>query len=267
MPDLPEIFIETAGLDYYIGKTHVLKNINLSVTTGEYLTLVGPNGAGKTTLLKCMGGLLGQKLNVNVLNRPLHSYKRKNLAKLIGYVPQYSVWDGSFLVREFVMLGRYPYLQAFGTPTAEDKDVTERMLNFTGITHLAENRLSNLSGGERQKVFIAAALAQQSRLLLLDEPTTFLDPKHEAEISELILRINREHGVTVITVTHDINTAASAACRIVAIKNGEIAFEGQAREFMQNEVLQRIYDRSFIFATHPLTGIPVVVPGRKGPKA
>lgn len=264
MTDRPAIFIETAGLDYSIGKRLILKNISLSVATGEYLTLAGPNGAGKTTLLKCLGGLLGQRLNVTVLGKPLYKYARKELAKLIGYVPQYSVWDGSFTVYEFVMLGRYPYLQAFGTPTTADRDVVERMLGFTGLTAYAATRLSNLSGGERQKVFIAAALAQQSRLLLLDEPTTFLDPRHEAEISELILRINREYGVTVVTVTHDINTAAANADRVVAIKDGQVAFNGPARDFMQNDVLKRIYDKDFVFATHPQTGIPVVVPSRIG---
>lgn len=113
-------FIETHGLHFHIGKRLVLKNIVLSVAQGEYLTLAGPNGAGKTTLLKCLGGLLGQRLNVRVLGKPLHQYKRRELAKLIGYVPQYSVWDGSFTVAEFVTLGRYPYLQAFGTPSAND---------------------------------------------------------------------------------------------------------------------------------------------------
>lgn len=136
------------------------------------------------------------------------------------------------------------------------------MLAFTGLTALADNRLTSLSGGERQKVVIAAALAQQSRLLLLDEPTTFLDPRHEAEISELILRINREYGVTVISVTHDINAAAVNADRVVALKDGQIAFNGPADAFMRNDVLARIYDKSFIFAAHPQTGVPMVAPDR-----
>lgn len=262
LPETPINFIEAHDLDYHIGKRRVLKGVTLSVVRGEYLTLAGPNGAGKTTLLKCLGGLLGRRLNVDVLGKPLHTYPRKELAKLIGYVPQYSVWDASFSVSEFVMLGRYPYLQAFGTPSANDKAVVARMLDFTGLAELAGNRLTNLSGGERQKVFIAAALAQQSQLLLLDEPTTFLDPRHEAEISELILRINREYGVTVITVTHDINAAAVNAHRIVALKDGQIAFNGNAAAFMCNEVLTHIYDKSFVFATHPQTGVPVVVPER-----
>lgn len=264
MAETPVTFIETLGLNYKMGKRLILKDVNLSVARGEHLTLVGPNGAGKTTLLKCLGGLMGKRLNVNVLGRPLDKYSRKELAKLISYVPQYSVWDGSFSVYEFVMLGRYPYLQAFGTPTREDKAVVERMLGFTGLTKLAQNRLNNLSGGERQKVFIAAALAQQSRLLLLDEPTTFLDPRHEAEISELILRINHEYGVTVITVTHDINTAVINTSRVVAIKNGQIVFNGAARDFMHNDVLKRIYDKDFVFATHPQTNIQVVVPAKIG---
>lgn len=262
MTEAPEIFIAAHKLDCHIGKLWVLKDVSLKVTRGEYLMLAGPNGAGKTTLLKCLGGLWGRRLNVGVLGQPLHKYPRRELAKLIGYVPQYSVWDGSFTVAEFVMLGRYPYLQAFGTPSATDKAVVARMLDFTGLTRLAENRLANLSGGERQKVFIAAALAQQSQLLLLDEPTTFLDPRHEAEISELVLHINREYGVTIITVTHDINAAAVNAHRIVALKDGRIAFDGTARNFMHNDVLTRIYDKTFVFAAHPQTGIPMVVPER-----
>lgn len=262
MAETSETFIAAGKLDYHIGKLWVLKDVSLRVGRGEYLILAGPNGAGKTTLLKCLGGLLGRQLNVCVLGRPLHKYPRRELAKLIGYVPQYSVWDGSFTVAEFVMLGRYPYLQAFGMPSASDKAVVARMLAFTGLTKLAENRLTNLSGGERQKVFIAAALAQQSQLLLLDEPTTFLDPRHEAEISELILRINREYGVTIITVTHDINAAAVNAHRIVALKDGKVAFDGPARGFMHNDVLTRIYDKAFVFAAHPQTGLPMVVPER-----
>lgn len=255
-------FIAVHNLNYSIGKQQVLHGVSLEINQGEYVTLVGPNGAGKTTLLKCLGGLIGHKLSICLLGKPLHGYARKELAKLISYVPQYSVWDGSYNVYEFVMLGRYPYLRVFGAPGAEDKAVVKRMLEFTGLTPFKDNYLTNLSGGERQKVFIAAALAQQARLLLLDEPTTFLDPKHEAEISELIWRVNREYGVTVVSVTHDINTAAATGGRIAAIRQGRVAFDGQAAAFMQNDVLERIYDKTFVFARHPQTDLNVIVPGR-----
>lgn len=254
--------IKTSGLNYAIGKRPILKSINVSVTQGQYVTLAGPNGAGKTTLLKCLGGIIGRKLNVEVCGHALWRYSRKALARLISYVPQYSVWDGSFNVYDFVMLGRYPYLQFFGAASREDKDVVARMLEFTGLTDLAQNYLTNLSGGERQKVFIAAALAQKTRVLLLDEPTTFLDPKHESEIMDLVFRINREYGVTVISVTHDINNAAASADRVIAMKNGQIVFDGATRAFMRNEVLEQVYDKRFLFAQHPCSDIPVVVPGK-----
>jgi iron complex transport system ATP-binding protein len=158
------------------------------------------------------------------------------------------------------MMARYPYLSPFSSFGSGDKEAVFAALDEAQIQIFADRRMSELSGGERQKVYLASALAQGVKILLLDEPTTFLDPKHVTEIQKLLLRANRERGMTVIAVTHDINRAVLMSERIVALKDGGVAFDGSSFDFMQSAVLERIYLKSFLFAHHPQNGKMIVVP-------
>jgi iron complex transport system ATP-binding protein len=158
------------------------------------------------------------------------------------------------------MMGRYPHLSPFSSPTQDDERAVRDALAVTGTDCFADRHLSTLSGGERQKVFIAAALAQEAEVLLVDEPTTFLDPRHRADICHLLSRVNEERDLTILSVTHDINRAVLTSSRVVALKNGAIVFCGPPDEFMNNDVLQDIYDISFTLVRHPVHGKTIVAP-------
>jgi iron complex transport system ATP-binding protein len=253
--------IEITRFSFSISSKVILKDISLSVKEGEYISIVGPNGAGKTTLLKCLDRIYkGGNGDIRIAGKPLDKYSQKELARKLSYVPQADGRISPFTVYEFVMMGRYPHLSPFSSPGKEDKDAVHDALTITGISEFAERFLRTLSGGERQKVFIAAALAQGAKVLLLDEPTTFLDPKHQADVHRLLERANRERGFTVVSVTHDINSAVLTSRRILALKNGAVAFCGFADKFMNNEILQKIYEKSFLFVKHPQTGKTIVAP-------
>ena len=253
--------VEIARFSFFMGGKEILRDISFSVREGEYVSIIGPNGAGKTTLLKCMIRVYkGGKGDIRIFGKALNEYDQRELAGLVSYVPQADGRIVPFTVREFVMMGRYPYLSPFSSVSAEDEKAVCDALAMTGMSEFAERLVGTLSGGERQKVFIAAALAQSARILLLDEPTTFLDPKHEAEIRALLARANSERGVTVVSVTHDINDAVLTSRRVLALRNGSVAFWGPAEKLMDNDVLQRVYEKSFQFLKHPATGRTIVAP-------
>jgi iron complex transport system ATP-binding protein len=239
----------------------VLRDISLTIGEGEYVSIVGPNGSGKTTLLKCLVGILrGSGGAIRIAGKRIEAFAQRDLARLIAYVPQADGYASSFTVSEFLLMARYPYLSPFASARRSDVEAVRLALETTGTGHLADRALTNMSGGERQKVFIAAALAQETKVMLLDEPTTFLDPKQEADIRFLLGRINRERGVTIVSVTHDLNAAALAGGRIAALKEGALVFSGPPREFMSQGVLKSVYGTEFCLTDHPVTGDRLVVP-------
>lgn len=252
--------IEMDGFSFSINGKTILKDITITVRKGECISIIGPNGSGKTTLLKCLDRIYTAGTGgIRVDGKPLATYSRRELAQCMSYVPQA---DGNmlpFTVQEFVMMGRYPYLKAFSPPDSRDEEAVTRALALTGTTGFADRGLSTLSGGERQRVFIAAALAQEAGILLLDEPATFLDIKNQSEIHGLLESINREQGTTILSVTHDINAALLTSHRILALKDGSVAFWGDSEGLLDREVLRDIFEKSFLFVEHPGTGKKLVV--------
>ena len=256
-----ETAIRLSDFSFAIGGRPILRGISFTVGAGEYLSVIGPNGAGKTTLLRCLDRIhRGGRGRIEVFGQPLGRYSQRRLARLMSYVPQADGRGLPFTVEQFVLMGRYPYFNPLGGVGREDRLAVADALERTGIGALASRRLDTLSGGERQTVHIAAALAQGARVLLLDEPTTFLDYRHEAEIRELLRRLNRQSGVTIVSVTHDVNRAVLDSDRIVAIREGEVVFCGPAAEVMDGDVLRRIYDTSFLLVDHPQARLRVVIP-------
>ena len=218
MPDNPNPVLEITNFSFRIGAKKILRDVTFSVAKGEYLSIVGPNGAGKTTLLKCIDRIhRGGSGQIAVYGRPLESYRQRDLARHLSYVPQADGRVFPFTVEQFVLMGRYPHLNAFSSIAHEDRKTVLEVMERARISPFAHRRLDTLSGGERQKVYIAAALAQGAQVLLLDEPTTFLDYRHQAEIRDLLAEINRNSGVTIVAVTHDVNRAAMDSHRIVAL--------------------------------------------------
>lgn len=253
--------VDIRDLSFSFGKTPVLRSVSLAIEEGDHVAIIGPNGAGKTTLLKQINRLLPPgEGSVEIAGRPVADYRQADLARLIGYVPQAEGRRWPLPVRDFVLMGRYPYLSPFTPVSREDRAVVEEVLELTEAATLADRRMDALSGGERQRVLIAAALAQRARLLLLDEPATFLDPPHQAHVLRILRRVNREQGVTILAVTHDINTAVLTSRTVIALKAGEVVYSGAPDSVMDNEVLRNVYGMTFEFTAHPATGQRLVVP-------
>ncbi|MDR1921540.1 MAG: ABC transporter ATP-binding protein, partial [Candidatus Adiutrix sp.] len=244
------------------GGPAILKDLSFELQPGQYLSVIGPNGAGKSTLLKCIlrlhdrGRLTG---NIFVKGRHLNKYGQKELARLISYVPQAGGWIPPFTVRELMRLSRYPYAASASGLNRGDRLAVERALELTGMGELAGRHLKTLSGGERQKAYLAAALAQSPEALLLDEPASFLDPRHASELSALLRKLNRQEGLTMITVTHDLNHPLGSGGLALALKEGRRVFFGDVSGLLEEAVLETAYQHKFIFLTHPVTGGPVVL--------
>ena len=253
--------LEVRDLSLDLGGTKILRNVSFDIPQGAFRSIVGPNGAGKTTLLRCVMGVVDDWSGyVFVDGRPVGSHRRKDLARLVSYVPQSDEMVFPFTGRELVMMGRYPHLSPFTPPSRTDLEVVERTLEATGTVSLADRDMKTLSGGERQKILIAGALAQEAGIMLLDEPTTFLDPRHTDEILSILTDLN-ESGVTVVMVTHDINNAVHYADSVTALVAGSVAFNGSSEDLMNNEVLESVYGKEFTQVMHPVSGKMMVLPG------
>lgn len=253
--------LNVRNLSLSIGAAHILRDVSVTVQQGESISIIGPNGAGKTTLLKTLLGLnTAYEGQVELRGKPLASYGARERAQWMGYVPQHHDFADFSTVEEFIWMGRYPYMSVFRQPTAGDHQAVQTAMRLTDIDHLASRTLQTLSGGEQQKVLIAAALAQQPKALLLDEPATFLDPRNQIEIQRLLCKINRETATTIIAVTHDINNALHASNRIVALKAGQVVFDGPPAALADESVLFAIYQTRFRLISDALTGDVLVTP-------
>ncbi len=240
-------FLAARGLGWHAGGHRILGPLDLDVARGESLVVVGPNGAGKTTLLRLLAGLLAPtEGEILLAGRPVSAYGRKGLARRIAYVPQLRPVRVPLTVEAVVLLGRYPYLGPFQlAPGRRDLEAVAEALRLVEIEALRQRPVEELSGGERQAVYIAAALAQEAEILVLDEPTTHLDPRHEREIAALLPRLRREAGRTVVSATHDLNFASLTASRIVALKEGRILASGRPSELLEPGLLEDLFDAPF----------------------
>ncbi len=252
--------LKVENLSLCLGGTKILVQLSFEVRAGEYLSIIGPNGAGKTSLLRCLLGVLSlNEGKIFLRGQPLDTFSRKKIAALVSYVPQTAPTGLPFLVEDFVALGRYPHLSFLRLPSEKDRLAVQSALEITGTAKFARRSLDTLSGGERQKVLIAAALAQETEIILLDEPTAFLDPRHRVDILQCLKQINRQKGTSILAVTHDINAAAAFSHRILALKEGKPVFIGNKTELVHSKVLSSIYETDFLLASHPEANLPVVM--------
>jgi len=238
--------IEVRGLDVQIGGRSILGGIDLSLSPGSFLAVIGPNGAGKTTLIRALDGLIVPAAgDVLIEGKPIASMNRKEVARIVGYVPQGDPGGLDFSVSAFVELGRYPHLGTWESPGPADIEVIRVAMEKTAIAHLATRRLGTLSGGERQRVLIAAALAQGGRILLLDEPTSFLDYGNQRRILRLLDDLHRSDGFSCVMVTHDLNAAASLADEVLILKEGKQIAHGRTSTVLYTALLEKIFDVPF----------------------
>jgi len=242
------------------GKT-ILPELSFGLTMGEVTVIVGPNACGKSTLLRSLARLLPLSAGQIVLDgHDIHRQPTKQLARRLGLLPQSSEAPAGLTVHGLAARGRTPHQAPFRPWTRADEEAVEKALNATGMDHLAERPVEALSGGQRQRAWLALALAQDTDLLLLDEPTTYLDLPHQIEILDLVRRLNRDSGRTIAMVLHDINLAARVADRIVGMKDGRIAFEGKPADVVTADRMAELFGLNCVVIPDPLSGGPLVVP-------
>ena len=255
--------LEARNLSVGLRGKCILEDVSFQIFSGEKVSIIGPNGAGKTTLLKSLAGLIEPAANgqIFVFGKSPKEYSRRDLARLIGYVPQLGERLPSCPVYDFVQTGRYAHGQRwFGASSPEDHEGTLNMLKECGLEGFSDRDINTLSGGERQKVVIAAALAQEAPILLLDEPASFLDYRQEQEVSTLMNRLNRDFGKTIVSVVHDLNRGALEGDKIIALSHGKIVFSGSPETASQPSSLERIYDIPFDLIVHEKSQKKLVVP-------
>lgn len=259
-PKVPILSVQ--HLDLRKNDKTLLDDISFDVHQGEYLAVIGPNGAGKSTLLKCLDRIITNWTGeVTLDGEPLRKLPQKQLARRIAYVRQSNSTVFTFTVRQMVEMGRYPHLKPLSPLSQTDLRIVDEAMQDMDIFSLADRDVETLSGGEIQKVHIATALAQQADIFFLDEPTTWLDYRHQSEIGKILRSLNQEHGKTVLEVTHDVNRAVLDATHVIALGGGRIVFDGNPRYLMDPEHLRNIYQVDFQMVDHPSLPLKLVVPG------
>jgi len=253
----PVLTLKNVGFRY--GEVQALKRINLQVKAGEILGILGPNGSGKSTLLKIMDGILRPREGeILIKGNPLKGLRRAQVAREVAMVSQENFFRFSFSTLEVVLMGRFPHLNRLQFEGKRDIDVAADALRATRTLELADRSIHELSGGERQRVLIARALAQEPRIMLLDEPTSFLDIAHQVQVLELIVRLNRELGLTVLMVLHDLNLTSEYCERLILLNKGSIVKTGTPEEVVTYQTIEEVYQTVVVVKENPLSGRPCV---------
>lgn len=243
------------------GSIVALRNVSLQVGQGRMVAIVGPNGSGKSTLLRVLSGvLLPAAGHVFLGGRELRTIPRRDVARRVAVVPQDTVVDFPFSVAEVVLMGRAPHLGRFGFPGTKDVAMARDAMAQTGIAALARRSVQTLSGGERQRVVIARALAQEPTVLLLDEPTSHLDIRHQVEIYDLMADLNAERGLTIVSVLHDLNLAAMYFPDVLVLSEGRVHSHGPAAEVLTYRTITAVYGTEVYVDLNDVTGTVNVLP-------
>ena len=243
------------------GKRTVVHEYTETIKPGDWLCLIGPNGAGKSSILRAVAGLAAHTGEINVDGSPLRLRAPRRRAELVAYVPQSPVLPDEMLAFEYVLLGRNPYVSYFGGESAHDRAMVHNVLRRLDLDQFADRELGSLSGGEQQRLVIARALAQEAPILLLDEPTSALDIGHQQQALELVDRLRRENGLTVISAMHDLTLAGLYADRLALLHEGHLVITGTAAQVLRAETLAEFYGVS-VTVHHEPDGTVVVVPRR-----
>ena len=253
---------ESVSFGYDGGFT--LSDASVAITAGSLTGLLGPNGCGKTTLLKLLSGVLRPRSGRVMLgDRVLSSMTRRELARHVASVPQETHPAFDYTVMEMVLMGRHPHLSAFQLEGPADFEIARQALDATGTRHLADRNYMTLSGGEKQRVVIASALAQSTEVLLLDEPTASLDLGYQLDVASLLARLNRKRNVTMVLATHDLNLVASLCQRLVVMRDGCILAAGPTADVLTGETVRQLYDVDADVQFHQRAGHLTVIPVRR----
>ncbi len=261
--------LETRALTLAYGDRPVIENLALQIPPGEVTVIVGANGCGKSTLLRALARVLRPQAGTVLLDGgDIRAAHTKDVARRVALLPQSPIAPDGISVADLVARGRHPHQGLFSRWSAEDDAVVAHALEATGVAGLAARAVDELSGGQRQRVWIALALAQNTDILLLDEPTTFLDLTHQIDVLDLLRDLNHEDGRTIVMVLHDINLAARYADHIIALKDGRVVSCGAPRAVITEETVAEVLGLACRVIDDPVTGSPLVIPqGRPSPSA
>ncbi|MGA9287403.1 MAG: ABC transporter ATP-binding protein [Anaerobacillus sp.] len=253
--------IETENLKIGYQDNIIVDQLNLTIPAGEITALVGANGSGKSTILKTLARLMKPKSGAVYLDgRAIHEQKTRELAKELAILPQNPTAPEGLTVLELVTYGRFPHQKGLKALTIEDKEKIAWAIEMTGIAEFANRPIDQLSGGQRQRAWIAMALAQDTKILFLDEPTTFLDMAHQLEVLELLYKLNIQEKRTIVMVVHELNHASRYAGHMVAIKNGTVMKTGTPIDVMKSEVLEDVFGVRSDIIYDPRAGHPLCLP-------
>jgi iron complex transport system ATP-binding protein len=253
--------LQAKNLTLAYDRNPIIQGLNLQIPSGQISVLVGPNGCGKSTILKGLARILKPKHGSVILDgQAIHSLSTRQLARQMGILPQAPVAPEGLTVKDLVAQGRYPHQSWWQQWSLLDEKMTHQALVITHLLDLADRPLEQLSGGQRQRAWIAMALAQDTPILLLDEPTTFLDLVHQMEVLELLWELNQEQQRTVVMVLHDLNQACRFAHHLVAILEGEVVAQGPPQHVISPEVVKKVFGLKCHIMTDPVTGSPLCIP-------
>jgi iron complex transport system ATP-binding protein len=255
--------LRMTGVTAGYGAKQVLREVSCDVGEGDFLGLIGPNGSGKTTLLRVLSGAIPVSAGgVRVRGDDVGSLRRRELSRLMAFVPQLLDVPAAFTVAEFVALGRTPYVASgWSRLSARDRAVMDEAMDMTDVRRLADSLLDELSAGEKQRAVVAMALAQEPRILLLDEPTAHLDIQHAWRLLEIVHRLNRARSMTVVFSSHDLNLAAEFCSHLLLLEKGRVAAYGTPSDVMKADVLSRVYEHPLeVFRT---PGRTLIAPQRR----
>ena len=250
--------LELSDVSFFVGSRQILSSIDLKLDAGVIYGLVGPNGSGKSTLLKTIARQIEPTSGtISFDGRPLATWGNRTFARNVAYMPQFTPQTDGMSVHELVSLGRFPWHGTLGRFTEDDRRMVEQAIARTDLLSFAGTSVASMSGGERQRAWIAMMLAQNARCLLLDEPTSALDLGHQASVLSLIKSLVQERGLTVIVVLHDVNLAARYCDRLIALNHGTVTAEGAPDAIMTPAGLEAIFGVSMGVFLHPVRGEPV----------
>ncbi|MFJ4004918.1 ABC transporter ATP-binding protein [Streptomyces sp. NPDC090023] len=242
----------------------IAERLSVEIPDNSFTVIVGPNACGKSTLLRALSRMLKPTDGQVLLDgQAIHSLPAKKVARTLGLLPQSSIAPDGITVADLVGRGRYPHQGLLRQWSAEDERVVGESMAQTGVSELAERYVDELSGGQRQRVWIAMALAQQTPLLLLDEPTTYLDIQHQIDVLDLCAELHETQGRTLVAVLHDLNHAARYATHLIALRGGEVVAEGAPNEIVTADLVERVFGLRCQVIDDPETGTPLVVPAAR----
>jgi iron complex transport system ATP-binding protein len=249
------------GITLSYGKRRISENLSTVIPAGSFTAIIGPNASGKSTLLRALARLIAPSEGRVLLDgRDLLDFSAKHLARSLGLLPQTSIAPDGIRVADLVARGRFPHQGAFDRWSVADETAVAAAMDATGVTNLSGRLVDELSGGQRQRVWVAMVLAQQTDVLLLDEPTTFLDIAHQLSALELFQDLNRREGHTLVAVLHDLNQAARYATHIIAMSDGAVVASGTPAEVITVDVIERVFDLRCRIIDDPESHTPMVIP-------